>query len=220
MEEKDETPVSESPDKHDIACSPMPMPTVEAPPAPVEPEPQPEPQPEPELAPEPEPEPEPIKEESPVMSPIPALTPKEYDIIEIKQDLTNEEITTMQETYQLKIDELNLKIYKLENEVDSYKANEMRIIEQTSSRAKFKNIKNTTARPAPEKLQKISKSPEPVPSREKPAPKPIKQQVKQPVVPEVPRRQQPTLSQSEVKLTNRENYIQSWSLKKSTKRRD
>lgn len=204
MEEKIEVQVSVPAsvpviDTDDKACSPMPMPIIEAPPAPVEPEPEPEKELEPEAEPIQEPEPEPIKEESPAMSPIPALTPKEYDIIEIKQDLTNEELTTMQETYQLKIDELNLKIYKLENEVEGYKANEMRAIEQTSSRAKFKNVKNSsTARPAPEKLQKVSHSPEPVPIKEKPSPKPTKQQVKQPVVPEMPRRHQPTLSQNEV----------------------
>ena len=33
-------------------------------------------------------------------SPIVALTPKHYDIIEVKQDLSNDEIMTMQETYQ------------------------------------------------------------------------------------------------------------------------
>jgi hypothetical protein len=36
----------------------------------------------------------------PLSSPVVALTPKNYDIIEIKQDLTNDEIITMQETYQ------------------------------------------------------------------------------------------------------------------------
>ena len=103
------------------------------------------------------------------------------------------------EILRLKIDELNLKIYKLENEVENYKANEMRVIEQTSSRAKFKNIKNTTTKPAPEKLQKVSKSPEP--PREKPLqqPRTAKVQPKTPIVPELPRKQ-PTLPSNEVGL--------------------
>jgi hypothetical protein len=87
-------------------------------------------------------------------SPPVALTPK-FDLIEVKQDLSNDEITAMQETYQLKIDELNLNIYKLENEVAELRAvNAVRAAEQSRVQ-KMKSIKNGTSRPPAEKLQKM-----------------------------------------------------------------
>ncbi len=88
-------------------------------------------------------------------SPVIAMTPKNYDVIDVKPDLSNEEITAMQETYQLKIDELNLNIYRLENEVAELRAvNAVRAAEQ-SRMQKMKSIKNGTSRPPAEKLQKM-----------------------------------------------------------------
>lgn len=63
----------------EIACSPMPI--------------------EEEKVEEEEDIPEEIEKERPQSTPTVAMTPKQYDVIEVKQDL-NEEIATMQETYQ------------------------------------------------------------------------------------------------------------------------
>ncbi len=88
---------------HEMACSPMSLlsPKSEFR---VEPEPEAEPVLQQALEAESErlAEPEPVREDvvSQGMSPIPAMTPKQYDIIEIQQDLTNEEMQAMQETYQ------------------------------------------------------------------------------------------------------------------------
>lgn len=66
-------------------------------------------------------------------SPMPMLTPprppstpirslRNFDISDIKQDLNSDQAQAMQETYRLKIDELNLTIYKLENELSQLRS--------------------------------------------------------------------------------------------------
>lgn len=116
----------EVPEVHEVACSPMP---VEEPPA------------------------KPVEPERSVSSPAISLTPKQYDVIEVNQSVPNDEIITMQETYQLKIDELNLAIYKLENENANLKSiNEMKTLE-ANRKEKYKQAKNAnTASKIPEKM--------------------------------------------------------------------
>ena len=117
-------------DVHEVACSPMP----------IEEEP---------------PKPPVIESERTVSSPTVALTPKQYDVIEVNQSVPNDEIITMQETYQLKIDELNLAIYKLENENANLKSiNEMKTLE-ANRKEKYKQSKNANPPPPKEKLQKM-----------------------------------------------------------------